>query len=187
MREGTSKLSMYQTSIKGLITMAISEHDFEEAGDLVELIKKIDGMDPDYVNTVSDEIFTKQPFLLSVLLGYQFDLTLTQMEEVMRVYFLMWEYFKRKGKLPVRKVTEDLFEQVQRKNLKMLKYAEGEPTDKDRQEIYDNDIENIKSKALLAAVFLRFNERPELVAMDIEKRGPVLIGIKSFIECLETI
>lgn len=39
----------------------------------------------------------------------------------------------------------------------------------------------------MASIFLRFDERPMLLKMDIQKKGSIMIGIKSFIECFEKI
>ncbi len=69
----------------------------------------------------------------------------------------------------------------------MFQYAEGEPEINDRLKIYSRDLHNLKSPALLTAVLFRCNNRPVLSKMDEKKKGIILIGIKSFIECFETI
>ncbi|MFY9152976.1 MAG: hypothetical protein WAO52_13235 [Prolixibacteraceae bacterium] len=74
--------------------MKFIQNNFEETDQLVELIKRIDHIDAQYADTVSDEIFQRQPFFLSVLLGYQFDISKEEMEEIIKVYFLIWEYFR---------------------------------------------------------------------------------------------
>ena len=69
----------------------------------------------------------------------------------------------------------------------MLKYSEGESKERDKLEIFAYDLHNLKSKSLMASIFLRFDERPMLLKMDIQKKGSIMIGIKSFIECFEKI
>ena len=69
----------------------------------------------------------------------------------------------------------------------MLKYSQGESKDKSKLNIYSQDLQNIKSKALFTAVLLGFNERPTLLKMNIEKKTAVMVGIKSFIECFDAI
>ena len=49
------------------------------------------------------------------------------------------------------------------------------------------DFENIKSRSLLAAVLLRYSERPVIAKMDEQMKGHIFIGIKSFIECFENL
>ena len=164
-----------------------TQKDFNETKILAELIKKIDQIDSDYVNSTSDEIFKFQPFFLTVLLGHQPDVSMEELEEIMKIYFLVWEYFKLNPNLQTKQVTESYFNKVQKKNIEMLRYTQDEPKENDILEIYSSDLQNFKSKSLLTAIVLRFNERPTLLKMDIEKKGAIMVGIKSFIECFETI
>ncbi|MFA9388702.1 MAG: hypothetical protein ACERKD_02775 [Prolixibacteraceae bacterium] len=164
-----------------------TNNDLEETKILAESIKKIDQIDSEYVNSISDEIFKLQPFFLTVLLGHRLDISMEELEEVMKIYFVVWEYFRLDPNVLKKQVTESLFNKVQKRNIEMLKYSEGESTENDKLEIYSSDLQNLKSKSLLSAIFFRFNERSTLKHMDIEKKGIIMIGIKSFIECFETI
>lgn len=150
--------------------MTFTQQDFEEVKPLAGLLKKIDTIDATYVNSVSDEIFKRQPFFLSVLLGYHSDLAPAQLEEVMKVYFIVWEYFKKNKNILEKTVTQDLFERIQRRNMQMLKYAEGEPSDQARKILYGRDLQKMQSKSLLTAVLFRFHERPDLVSMGNETK-----------------
>ena len=164
-----------------------SPNDFNESIALEELTKKIDLIGAEYVNTVTDEIFKQQPFFLTVLLGYRLDVSSEELEEIMKIYFLIWEYFRNNQNIKTRKVTKASFEKIQKRNIQMLNYSAGEASRKDKMEIYAQDLQNLKSKSLLSAILLRFNHRPILVAMNNEKKGQIMIGIKSFMECFETI
>jgi hypothetical protein len=83
--------------------MKITKEDIKETTILAELIRKTNEIDAEYVNSVSDEIFNMQPFFLTVLLGYRFDITEKELEEIMIIYFLIWEYFKIKKILSIKK------------------------------------------------------------------------------------
>jgi hypothetical protein len=120
-------------------------------------------------------------------LGYRFDTSAEELEEIMKVYFLIWEYFKNNERVQTKKLTETDFERIQKRNIGMLDYATGETGWEETKGIYSADIQNLKSKALLAAVFFRFNTRAALLKMDTERKGIILIGIKSFIECFENV
>ena len=74
--------------------MILSEEDKNESLRVGQLIKKFELIDEEYVNKESDLIFRKQPFLISLLLGYRLDLKELELEEIMRIIFLIWEYFK---------------------------------------------------------------------------------------------
>ena len=164
-----------------------TQNDFDEAKILAGSIRKIDRMDAAYVDAVSEEIFKMQPFFLSVLLGYSYDISLVELEEIMKIYFIVWEYFRSNPNVQKKHVTESLFNKIQQKNIEMLKYSECETKENEKSEIYAYDLQSLKSKSLLTAIFLRFNERAVLVNMVISKKGAIMIGIKSFIECFEKI
>jgi hypothetical protein len=53
--------------------MIISQEDKNESVKIIQLIKKVDNIDEAYVNSESEIISQKQPFLISLLLGYRFD------------------------------------------------------------------------------------------------------------------
>lgn len=167
--------------------MNITQKDFDETIVVANLLTKIDNMDAEYVNEISDEIFKWQPFFLTVLLGYRLDISSEELEEIMKIYFLIWEYFKPNKNVQTKNVTETYFEEIQDKNIHMLHYVEDESEPTGRMEIYSNDLQNLKSKALLTAVLFRYNNRPVLSKMDEKMKGIILVGIKSFIECFETI
>lgn len=167
--------------------MEITKRDFDEVAQLTVLMKKIDNIDAAYLDSNLDEIFLKQPFYLTVLLGHRLDTTPEELEEVMKIYLVVWEYFRNNINAQTKKVTEKCFDKNKDRLIKMLQYAEGEPVDQGKMEIYSTDLGNLKSKTLWAAVLLRTTNREALIKMDVIKKGLVLIGIKSFIECFETI
>lgn len=167
--------------------MKLTNSDFKETAELANLVRKIDNLNVDYVNSISDEIFQLQPFFLTVLLGYRFDVKPEELDEIMKIYFLIWEYFRNNKNVQTKKVTEADFEKIQSRHVEMLKYIEGEFNQEEIQNIYSYDIEIIKSKSLLTAVLFRYHTRPVLIKMDEESKGIVFIGIKCFIECLEKI
>ena len=97
-----------------------TQNDFNEIKILAESIKKIDQIDSDYVNSTSDEIFKLQPFFLTVLLGHRLDVTADELEEIMKIYFLVWEYFRLNPNVQTKQVTEAYFDRIQKKNIEML-------------------------------------------------------------------
>ena len=165
--------------------MELSKADIKETELLAGILRRIDNIDADYVNSISDEIFQYQPFFLSALLGLRLDVTPAELDEVMKIYFLIWEYFRGDKKLKVIKVTQADFEKIQLRHIEMLRYMDDEFSQKEIGEITSSDLENIKSKVLLTAVLIRYDTRPVLMRMNDEMKGIVFIGVKSFIECFE--
>jgi hypothetical protein len=62
--------------------MKFTQNDYSETTELAALITKIDDIDANYVNVVSEEIFKQQPFFLTVLLGYRFNVLPEELEEI---------------------------------------------------------------------------------------------------------
>lgn len=154
---------------------------------LAALLAKVDNLNEETVHRLSDEMFQSQPFFLAVLLGYRLDVTPEELEEIMKIYFLIWEYFKGDKNVLTKKITEDDFEKTQTRHIAMLKYTDGESDEEEISNIYARDLDKIKSKSLLAAVLFRYNTRPALMRMDGQTKGIILFGIKGFIECFEAL
>ena len=167
--------------------MEFTPDDFNEAADLADLIKNIDNIDAEYVDKISDEIYKYQPFFLSVMLGYSLDVTPLEMDEIIKIHLIIWIYFRSNKNVRSKKVTQANFEKMSQRNFQMLKYNDGEKSLSARSEIYGNNLQQLKSKALIAAIFFRVENKPVLIKMDAYFKGCIMIGVKSFIECFETI
>ncbi|MBI9036934.1 MAG: hypothetical protein JEY97_02265 [Bacteroidales bacterium] len=163
-----------------------SKRDFEESEDIAIFIKKIDKIDKKYIDIESDELVRSQPFLLSILLGNSVDLEIPEAEEILKIYFLIWEFFKHKKNIIRIKLTEKQFEKKLSKNVQYFKYLEIESKE-DIGIAYTSDLRNINSKALLSAILIKFNNQTALVKMKTKIKAVVFIGIKSIIECFEDI
>ncbi len=164
--------------------MNFSENDYSETKEMARLLKKIDTIDAKYVDATTDEMYQYQPFLLSILLGYQHDLKLTEVDEIMKIYFTIWEHFKARKNIQAKKITEEQFESFEKTHLHFFQYLEGSDA-RDKDFAITSDIENQPSKALLAAILLRFNTRPVLLSMDEYERGIIIIGLRSSVDCFE--
>lgn len=169
--------------MKELENLEFSKQDFEKADDVLEILARIDKIDARYVHRESDQLHRYQPFLISLLLGDNADLAALEVEAMMKTYFLLWEYYKNRKNI---KLTETAFEAKYQKNTHFFKFLEVESKE-DIGKVYKSDLEQVKSKALLAAILHRFTTRPVLVAMKHEPKTSVLIGVKSLIECFDDI
>lgn len=167
--------------------MIVKEDDKKDSLKVGQLIKKIDRIDGGYVNKESDIISQKQPFLISLILGYRFDLKELELEEIMKIIFLIWEYFKNSNQAEKAKISESQFERIQQRNIHMLKYLEGEQGQSEKLELIALDLGHLKSKALFTGIIFQFNRKASLAGMKSETRGIILVGLKSLIECFEEI
>jgi len=167
--------------------MIISEKDKKESEKVGQLIKRIENIDELYVNTESNIIYQKQPFLISLLLGYRLDLKEAELEEIMKIVFLIWEFFKDFKLIRENKISESQFNRIQQRNIHMLKYLEGEQGENAKLNLIASDLIHLRSKELLTGIIFQFNNKKELLSLNNSIRGKILIGIKSLIESFEEI
>ena len=167
--------------------MQFSEKEFRETERVSKIMQHVDSIDRKYINTSINEIYKRQPFINSLILGYRMDFNENEFEEITKLLLLIWEYFNDYKKIRKNKITEEQFERLQRRNISMLKYSEGERIKENKTLVVSFDIGNLTSKALLAAIFLRFDTNQTLTKMKEELKGIVVIGLKSLIQCFEEI
>jgi hypothetical protein len=162
--------------------MDIFPIDDEDIFFMRNIINKIDNLSVDYIDSESDKIYKNQPFLLSLILGYRLDLKPNELDEIIKIIFMIWEYFKNKVN---KAINEEQFETVHRNTAYFYKYLEEENVEIEKSNLIENDINSIKSKSLLAALLYRFRSQKTLIEMNEETRGILIIGMKSLIFCFE--
>ena len=165
--------------------MQITEKDNSEINRVSKILLFVDKMDLKYAERESDEIFRKQPFILSLILGYRFDLNQEGYGEVIKLLYMIWEYFKVFEKIGSRQVTEEQYERITARNLQMLKYYVGEPGEAEKSALVESDLNHLDSKTIWTAVIFRFKNNETLLNLKEEIKAAVLIGTKTLIECLE--
>jgi hypothetical protein len=166
--------------------MALTPNDSEQHGEIAKLLSLTDNVDEQYLHQATDEIYVYQPFLLSMFLGYKLDTTDAELDEILKIWLLIWEFFKEKRNIRTVKLTEQCFEQAQSKNVAFLKYLHGKGSEV-MEEPASNNLKELGSKSLFAIILAKFHTKPALVRMDMEKKGITLVGIKSLVEALEGI
>jgi hypothetical protein len=152
---------------------------------VAKLITKMDTIDAAYVAATGDELARYQPFLISMLLGDSETLSPEELEEGMKSYFMIWEYFKDSKAVHSRQINPAQFQRILDRNIALLAYMEGEPTAKSKARLVESDLQSLASKALLTGLILRFDTRPALTDMEPRQRYGYLLGMKSLIECFE--
>jgi len=166
--------------------MNIAPKDLQQVDQIAALLQKIDANDARFFEEVLEEIHRHQPFLLSSMLGYQYDFSSEAFNDILKLHLLIWMYFREQSAAKKKVVTQAQFESHESRNIHLLKYLAGEnPNDKSYTAVIEEDLERLRSKALWTACMFRFNEQPALKTLDSQTRGLTLIGLKSMIECFE--
>lgn len=164
----------------------ISDKDMAATARIAAILKNVEENENNiqYANTVTDELYRHQPFILSMIMGYKMDLTPEELGPVVKLYITIWEYYKSNANVRAIPITQKTYEMVEDKNIRMLNNFEKMASD-GKQVFLVNDLNKVDGKALLAAVFLQFRENKALRDMDIQTKGMLLIGLKSVIQCFD--
>lgn len=161
--------------------------DKKEIKKIEQLIEKVHQIDEEHLENELDVIYQQQPFIISLLLGYQVELNKPELEEIIKVVILIWEYFKNQQKIKQAKISESQFMRIEQKNIHMLEYFKGEAGESEKIQFVASDLGNLRSKPLFTAVLTQLNQKRGILNMNEEIRGIVFIGLKGLIECFEEI
>jgi len=169
------------------MTLHIENKDLKNLAKVDSLIRMIDLQDQAYFEKVLDEMHLFQPFLLSVLLGYQFDLTPLQHEKVIKIFTLIWAYFSDHENLRKKQVREEDLEDRLAGNLRTLQRFEKETTTDGKNTIFTEDMARINATGLYAAIFHMVGSDKVFDNMGVRDRTCLAIGLKNIIECIEAL
>ena len=142
---------------------------------------------PAYANKVTDEIYKYQPFILSVLLGYKMDFQLEELAPLVKLYLLIWLFYRDQRSVKNIPITPDRYMIAEESTVRMLQKIETAKTEKQKDEILNKDLNSTSSKALLAMIFLQFRENIILEKLNKKTQGAIIVGIRSFILCFDEI
>ena len=163
--------------------MKLSETPQADIEKVNQILNNADFIKPDYLIKEREKIFENQPFLISLIMGYNQDLIPTETDEITKLILIVWEYFKY-TKSNQKKITPKRYEEFQNRNMHLLKYMESEPLT-EQNSILKSDIENLKSKVLFSVIAHEFDTSKPLLEMNPKTRGIVYIGVKSLVECFD--
>lgn len=120
-----------------------------------------------YLMAVGDEIFNQDERELYVFLGV-----------------VIWQIMSQ-GETPLPKVTEEIIDEVEESNLKMLEYLEGE-SEADFMKTTEKILDNYNQKEVLRYVLEAIMEEPEDdCEIRDENRGIMMIYLKTVIDCFD--
>jgi hypothetical protein len=170
-------------------SIPVSAKDMADTKRIAGIITKIDNQQNDlaFANWVTDEIYQHQPFLLSVMMGYKIDLPPEPLAELVKLYIVVWEYFKDAPNVRNVRITQQQYEKAESLQIATLQTLERLASRKQKDTVITNDLNKVTSKALVALMFTEFKERKALNALDPHTKGILLVGLKSFIQCFEDI
>jgi hypothetical protein len=165
--------------------MKFSKKDDDDLIRLNEIITQVYTADIAYFDLVVDKIFANQPYVIEFYLSYRNDIIQEALGEVIKICFVIWEFFDSNLHVKYTKITDNQALVFVKKNHHMLAYLEGELANGKGDDVVESNIVSIRSKALLAFVHAKMNNCQALLRIDIHSRGLLLRDFQSLIECFE--
>ncbi len=168
--------------------ISFTQADFKDTERVAMLVKSIDNAPLAYFEGELEEIEHCQPFMLSLMLGYKYDLTPGEHSEAIMMFILVWMYFKEHQSIRSTPLTQEQFEMKHHNNMQFFKYLEGETFGSlAHTMVTAGDMQRMQSKALWTAIIYQFKERKTLQSLKGEPKAMLLIDLKSTIDGLEEI
>ena len=145
--------------------------------------RKMEKISPDEARQFVNLMSREQPFILVYLMAIGGD-TLNQDERELLLYLgiVIWQIMLQ-GDTPLPKITRETLDNVEKSNMKMLEYLEGE-SDVDFVETVEKIVANYPQPEILKYVLEALMEKPEgnSLIRDINK-GAMFIYLKTVIDC----
>ena len=145
----------------------ITETSPQEAPEIIARMSKQQPLILTYLMAIGDELFNQDERELFVFLG-----------------ITVWQIMSN-GDTPLPKVTEEMIDEVEESNFKMLEYLEGE-SETDFMETTENMLENYNQQEVLRYVLEALMEEPEEdCEIREENQGLMMIYLKTVIDCFD--
>ena len=165
--------------------MDITKRDIVETEFVEALIKKVDKIRSTEASEISDRIVKNQPFIMSMLIGYKFDVKEEELNDIMKMLFVIYLYFEKKTDVNKKQINSKEFEKYEKRNIQFLKYFSGESIKGNQLETNDQYLSNLNYKSLFTGILFMSNTQIGLKKMKSETKGIVVLGMKTLIDCLE--
>ena len=167
--------------------MKFKDKDYRETDVVAEIIKKTDNSSIKELSILFDEIEKYQPILISIFLGYKDVLSNEELDEFAKNLIMIWTFFSGKPNSKKLKITENHLKKFDRKNSDFFNYLSGEDSVDEMRQTTEIKLETMESKAILAGLLFRINEKGIFKKMNPEIKSEITLELKTLIDCFEHI
>lgn len=166
--------------------MEINRKDLDKAIVVKGLIHKMDIIEIDEVNAISERVVKNQPFIMSMLIGYKYDVKGAQLDDIMKMLFVIYLFFEKYSKsINSRQIDSIQFESILTRNKHFLKYFSEEKTNQGQLELNKQYLSNLRAKSLFTGILVMSKTLVNFKQINADSKGIILIGMKTLIDCLE--
>lgn len=141
--------------------------------------------DKEFISELMSETVRLQRYLVMVLMQLTENMESKAAEEVMSLYLVVWGTYRQVPACRGREITPSQFRRLQKHNISMLRYLDGEEDDEQFSDIVNHDRQGETGQCVMRYVAASMQEWPALAALDENAYGAVLIIIKTMVACFE--
>lgn len=167
--------------ICGMSADATEEKDREIIRSINDIHKKVEEMPLEKFGAFTSEMQTEQPFLFSLLLGYQKrgGYSARQLDGIVKVFGVMWAYFREQYADPMIPIEPKGFEEKVTANNEMLDtWSKGGSAN------LTQFLAQYSHRHIFTFVMVYFSQRMEFQPLQPDARAGLIYECKSIIDCL---
>lgn len=162
--------------------IAPSPNDLADAARLAPIIAEVNGLDVPRMDVLLERLVKRQPFIMSMLLGYHAAHNPQVFDAIARCILIVWRFHESSGRDGT-PITQDRYEAMMRSNLAMLKYAEGEPGAGGAKAVFANDLATKRGRSVLAALQGILMAQTEMLEQGLPVKGQLLLELSTLNDC----
>ena len=158
-------------------------HKKKAAKEIINFYKKVNKLDVEQAEALSDEMYQSHPFIISIFLGYNAskEYSPAQLGEIIKILATLWLY--NKGNL-ANKITKVKYDKFAENNFRFLAYWAGESEEEKEKTLADYYKHHANDVALLFLMAC-VREKKEFNNLSIEDKAKLILELKSVNDCLE--
>lgn len=170
--------------------MDITNHNIEEVEIIKTILQKIDEMQGGGEESVYTRIYENQPFILSMMMGYEANvdegvLYEEQFNAIRDMLFMVFLFFEQKTDISRKQLTEAEFANQFQLNIDFLDYLSSEEDLDAKLELSESNLSKMRFKNLYTSLMFISNEDKHFQKMDDEYKSATFLEMKTLIECME--
>jgi len=167
--------------------MEVTKRDIEETKFIRELHKNIQNISQEDAYKVTERMRINQPFLVSLLMSFESEVTEDQFDHLMEMFLLIFLFFEEKSNIRKAEITEDLFNKQYELNLQFMDYLDGEDDMDSQMDLGEMDLQKMHHKSLYTSIIFLTDESNCFDGVkDEDLKNGVFVISKALIECMET-
>src|SRR5690606_21110300 len=146
--------------------VSIASNKLSDSSELYAVARRVVEGDTEYMGELMAESVRLQRYVVMVLMKLTENMESRAADDVMSLYLVVWGVYRQIPACCGREITPEQFDRVQKHNISMLRYLEGEEDEEQFAGIVRNDRQGDVSHAVMQFVADGMQDWPSLAALD---------------------